>query len=412
MVNFRIVLAGLLVLTIGVFSGAAAQDTRPPQLDKLKVPAGFKVQVFKDNLANARSMVLSPSGILYVGTRTKGCVYALVDKDKDGKADEVFVIAQKLNMPNGVAFRNGSLYVAEIHRVIRFDNIESHLKSPPAPVVVSTNFPDKIHHGWKFIAFGPDDKLYVPVGAPCNVCMRNDPFAAISRLKPDGTEQEVFARGIRNTVGFDWHPITKQLWFTDNGRDNMNDTTPPDELNSAPQAGLHFGFPYFYGNNVPDPEFGSRAPANLKPVPPRLPFGAHVAALGMRFYTGKMFPPEYKNQIFVAQHGSWNSSKKVGYQVMCVKLDGDKVVSSTPFMTGFLQPGEQVIGRPADVLVMPDGALLVSDDDAGAIYRVSYQVAGGDKSKSTGDKSKSTGDKSKSTGDKSKSAGDKSKSNH
>jgi len=377
MVSVRRLIIGLLMLTTGVLPGASAQTTKVPQLDKLKVPPGFKVEVYKDNIENARSMTLSPSGTLFVGTTRKGFVYAVVDKDKDGKADEVFVIARNLDLPNGVAFRNGSLYVAELNRVIRFDNIEQHLKDPPAPVVVSTNFPDKRHHGWKFIRFSPDDKLYVPVGAPCNVCMRNDPFAAISRMKPDGSEQEVFARGIRNTVGFDWHPVTGQLWFTDNGRDLLNDTTPPDELNCAPQAGMHFGFPFFFGNNVPDPEFGSRAPANLKPVPPRYPFAAHVAALGMRFYTGKMFPAEYKNQIFVAQHGSWNSSKKVGYQVMCVKLDGEKVVSATPFLTGFLQPGEQVLGRPVDVQVMPDGALLVSDDDAGAIYRVSYQSAMG-----------------------------------
>lgn len=364
---------GALSLLTTVCSIAAIAQSKPAQPDKIKVPAGFKVQVYKDSLPNARSMAVSPSGVLFVGTRfSPGPVYAVVDTNKDGKGDEVYTIARGLNMPNGVAFRDGSLYVAEINRVLRFDNIEKHLKDPPAPVVVSTNFPDKKHHGWKFIRFGPDDKLYVPVGAPCNVCKRNDPFAGIERMDADGSKLEMFARGVRNTVGFDWHPVTKQLWFTDNGRDNLNDTTPPDELNCAPQANMHFGFPYFYGNNVPDPEFGSQAPKDLNPVPPRFPFAAHVAALGMRFYTGNMFPPEYKNQIFVAQHGSWNSSKKVGYQVILVKLNGDKAVSATPFATGFLQPGEEVIGRPVDVLVMPDGALLVSDDDAGVIYRITY----------------------------------------
>ena len=374
-VNFRLVISSLLMLTTSALTAAVAQGTKVPQLDKITVPKGFKIQIYRDSLAGARSMALSPSGILFVGTRyDNGCVYALVDKDKDGKADDVYVIAKNLIQPNGVAFRNGSLYVAEISRILRFDNIEQHLKDPPAPVVVSDKFPSKRHHGWKFIRFGPDDKLYVPVGAPCNVCVREDPFAGISRLKPDGSGLEVYARGVRNTVGFDWHPVTKQLWFTDNGRDNLNDTTPPDELNCAPQAGMHFGFPYFYGNNVPDPEFGSRAPSNLKPTAQRAPFAAHVAALGMRFYTGSMFPPEYKNQIFVAQHGSWNSSKKVGYQVVLAKLDGDKVTSVTPFATGFVQPGEQVLGRPVDVQVMPDGALLISDDDAGAIYRVTYSA--------------------------------------
>ncbi len=215
--------AFLMLTTSALLLAAFAEEAKTSPLDKLKVPPGFKVQLYKDGLPNARSMALSSSGILFVGTRTAGSVYAVVDKDKDGKADESFVIAKGLNMPNGVALRNGSLYVAEINRIIRFDNIEQHLKDPPAPVVVPTTFPDKRHHGWKFIRFGPDDKLYVPVGAPCNVCMRPDPFAAISRIKPDGSGQEVFARGIRNTVGFDWHPVTKQLWFTDNGRDLIND---------------------------------------------------------------------------------------------------------------------------------------------------------------------------------------------
>jgi glucose/arabinose dehydrogenase len=370
-VDLRRTLAGILLLTSAGFSPAISSPAAQP--DKIKVPPGFKVQVFKDSIAGARSLALTPSGIVFVGTKSGDqAVYALVDKDKDGRADEIYTIAKGLFVPNGVAFRNGSLYVGEINRVTRYDNIEQHLKDPPAPVVVSATFPDKTHHGWKVIRFGPDDKLYVPVGAPCNVCKRPDPFAGMERMNPDGSKLEMYARGIRNTVGFDWHPVTKQLWFTDNGRDNMNDTTPPDELNCAPQANMHFGFPYYYGDNLPDPEFGRQAPKDLTATPPRLNLGAHVAALGMRFYTGSMFPPEYKNAIFIAEHGSWNSSKKVGYQVICVKLDGDKVVSATPFATGFLQPGEQVIGRPVDVHVMPDGALLVSDDEAGVIYRITY----------------------------------------
>ncbi len=373
--KFITVLSGLLILTAASLTDAFCQNAKTPSLDKITLPKGFKIQVYMDTLPGARSMALSPSGILFVGTKVmKGPVYAIVDKDKDGKADDVYVIAKDLFMPNGVAFKNGSLYVAEVNRVLRFDNIEQHLKDPPAPVVVAANFPKETHHGWKFIRFGPDDLLYIPVGAPCNVCKPKDPFASITRMKADGTGLEVYARGIRNTVGFDWHPITKQLWFTDNGRDWLGDIAPPDELNCAPRSGMHFGFPYFYGNNIPDPEFGKDAPSDLKATMPRGDLAAHVAALGMRFYTGNMFPAEYRNQIFIAQHGSWNSTKKVGYQVVLARLEGDKVKSVTPFATGWLQPGEQVFGRPVDVQVMPDGALLVSDDDVGAIYRISYSA--------------------------------------
>jgi glucose/arabinose dehydrogenase len=364
-----------LVLTAFSLTAAFGQNAKTPALDKITLPKGFKIQVYMDTLPGARSMALSPSGILFVGTKVvKGPVYAIVDKDKDGKADDVYVIAKDLFMPNGVAFKNGSLYVAEVSRVLRFDNIEQHLKDPPAPVVVSTSLPKETYHGWKFIRFGPDDLLYIPIGAPCNVCNPKNPFASMMRMKANGTGLESYAKGIRNTVGFDWHPITKQLWFTDNGRDWLGDVTPPDELNCAPQSGMHFGFPFFYGNNHPDPEFGKDAPHDLKPTMPRADLGAHVAALGMRFYTGNMFPAEYRNQIFIAQHGSWNSSKKVGYQVALARLDGDKVMSVTPFAKGWLQPGEQVVGRPVDVQVMPDGALLVSDDDVGAIYRISYSA--------------------------------------
>ncbi|HEY9678595.1 MAG TPA: sorbosone dehydrogenase family protein [Drouetiella sp.] len=386
------VVSSALILATAAISAASAQEAKIP-VEKIKVPKGFKVNVFSTAVPNARSMCLSPNGTLFVGTRQKsGSVYALVDKDKDGQADDVYVIAKNLLEPNGVAFKDGALYIAEINRVTRLDNIEKHLKDPPAPVVVSDKFPNFTHHGWKFIRFGPDGELYVPVGAPCNVCMRPDPFAGISRMKADGTGLEQYARGIRNTVGFDWHPVTKKMWFTDNGRDLLGDLIPPDELNSAPEPGMHFGFPYFYGNNVPDPEFGSKAPKDLKPVEPKYALGAHVAALGMRFYTGNMFPEEYKNQIFFAEHGSWNSSKKVGYQVLVAKLDGDKVKSVTPFATGFLQPEEQVLDRPVDVQVMPDGALLVSSDEPkGTIYRISYGDSSATKSGAGKSDSKKSG---------------------
>ncbi|MCS7082602.1 MAG: sorbosone dehydrogenase family protein [Bacteroidetes bacterium] len=341
-------------------------------LERIKLPSGFVISVFADNLPNARSMVLSPRGILFVGTRTAGRVYAVVDENRDGRADRVYTIAQGLNMPNGVAFRDGSLYVAEVNRILRFDNIENRLENPPQPVVVTDKLPSDRHHGWKFIAFGPDGKLYVPVGAPCNICEREDPYATILRMDPDGSNVEVFARGVRNTVGFDWHPVTRELWFTDNGRDWMGDDLPPDELNRAPGPGLHFGYPYCHGRNISDPEYGRRRPCSAF-VPPVQELGPHVAALGMRFYTGSLFPAEYRNQIFIAEHGSWNRSTPIGYRLTLVRLEGNRAVSYEVFAEGWLGPDGSVWGRPVDVLVMPDGSLLVSDDHAGAIYRITYR---------------------------------------
>ena len=337
----------------------------------IKLPPGFKIEVYTENVPNARSMTLSPEGVLFVGTR-ESRVYAVVDTNKDYKADNVITIASGLNSPNGVAFRNGSLYVAEISKVWRYDNIENNLNNPPDPVLISDGFPTDGHHGWKFIAFGPDNKLYVPVGAPCNICLRDDDerYASIMRMNPDGSELEVFAHGIRNTVGFTWHPGTQELWFTDNGRDMLGDNVPPDELNRAPSAGLHFGYPFVHGGDIPDPDFGESVDINqyVKPVQK---LGPHVAALGMRFYTGNMFPEEYRNQIFIAEHGSWNRSKKIGYRVMLVKLNGNEAVSYEPFAEGWLQ-GDAVSGRPVDVLVMSDGSMLVSDDYGGVIYRIIY----------------------------------------
>ena len=340
------------------------------RLDKIKLQPGFKIEVYAGNVPGARSMTLSPSGILFVGTRN-GEVYAVVDKNRDNKADEVITIAQGLNMPNGVAFRDNSLYVAEVSRVIRFDNIESRLKNPPQPVVINDTFPKETHHGWKFIRFGPDGMLYVPVGAPCNVCEKEDRrYGSIMRMKPDGSGLEIFAKGIRNTVGFDWDPLTKELWFTDNGRDMLGDDIPPDELNHAPRTGMHFGFPYLHGKEITDPDYsGERNPEEF--TPPAMELGPHVASLGMRFYTGDMFPKEYRNHIFIAEHGSWNRSTPIGYRVTLVRLEGGKAAKYEVFAEGWLQHGK-AWGRPVDVQVMPDGALLVSDDMAGAIYRISY----------------------------------------
>jgi glucose/arabinose dehydrogenase len=277
-------------------------------------------------------------------------------------------------MPNGVAFRDGALYVAEVNRVLRYDNIEANLRRAPEPVVVNDEFPQDEHHGWKFIRFGPDGQLYVPVGAPCNVCDSEDErYAALLRMQPDGTGLEVFAHGIRNTVGFDWHPETNELWFTDNGRDMLGDDVPPDELNHAPEPALHFGFPFCHGGDISDPEFGQSRSCD-EFTPPAQKLGPHVAALGMRFYTGTMFPEEYRNQIFIAEHGSWNRSEPIGYRVSLVRLDEDyHVTSYEVFAEGWLQEDGKFWGRPVDVLVMPDGSLLVSDDDSGAIYRITYQ---------------------------------------
>jgi glucose/arabinose dehydrogenase len=357
----------LLPVWCGIFITAYSAHSAELSLKDIKLPPGFDISIYAGNLPNARSLALSPKGTLFVGTLREGKVYAVLD---DGK--KTVTIAEGLNMPNGVAFRNGALYVAEVNRVLRYDDIESRLANPPKPVVVNDQFPKDRHHGWKFIAFGPDGLLYVPVGAPCNICEPDENrYALISRLKADGTGMEVFARGIRNTVGFDWHPVTKELWFTDNGGDNLGDDVPPDELNHAPKQGLNFGYPYCHGGDIPDPQFGKKHPCS-EFTPPARKLGPHVAALGMRFYTGSMFPAEYRNQIFIAEHGSWNRSTPIGYRITVVQLENNRAVSYKPFAEGWLQ-GRRAWGRPVDVLVMPNGALLVSDDEAGVIYRIHYR---------------------------------------
>jgi glucose/arabinose dehydrogenase len=371
MSKFPIVVCLLLSVTVTLFGVAASSSQRLP-LDQIKLPPGFAIGLYASHVPNARSMSLSPNGTLFVGTRTAGNVYAIVDRNHDHKAKEVITLVRGLNMPNGVGFRDGALYVAEVDRMLRYDNIEAHLKDPPKPVVVNESFPRDRHHGWKFIRFGPDGLLYVQVGAPCNVCEREDPrYASITRMKPDGTRLEIFARGVRNTVGFDWHPKTGELWFTDNGRDWLGDNMPPDELNHAPKQGLHFGFPYCHGKNIPDPEFGNSRKCE-EFIPPAIELGPHVGALGMRFYTGRMFPDEYRDQIFIAEHGSWNRSTPIGYRVTLVRLDNHRPVKYEVFAEGWLQGG-RAWGRPVDVLVMPDGSMLVSDDEADAIYRISYK---------------------------------------
>jgi len=357
----------VLTLMIAVTGCGSAQ----PKTSEISLPPGFQISIYASGIEGARSLTLGDNGVVFVGSRDAGRVYALVDSKGDGTNVSAITIASNLDTPNGVAFHKGSLYVAEISRILRYDHIMDNLPQPPEPVVVIDSLPRERHHGWKFIAIGPDEKLYVPIGAPCNICKSEDErFASIMRMNLDGSGLEVFAHGVRNTVGFDWDPITRELWFTDNGRDWLGDDLPPDELNHAPVPGMHFGYPYYYGDNVADPEFKEQPPLSTLTVP-AMKLGAHVASLGMRFYTGTMFPAEYHNQIFIAEHGSWNRTSPTGYRISLVRLQDGRPTSYEAFAQGWLQ-SVSAWGRPVDVLVMPDGALLVSDDRANSVYRISY----------------------------------------
>ncbi len=356
-----------------MLAGCTDPDVTPARrLESISLPPGFHISIYAENVPDARSLALGPKGTVFVGNRSGDKVFAVVDSDGDYQADEVLTIASGLTMPNGVAVRYGDLYVAEVSRILRFADIENNLRHPPKPEIIYDSYPEDRTHGWKFIRFGPDGKLYVPVGAPCNVCeMQDKRYASITRLDVDYGTFEVFAHGVRNTVGFDWHPLTGTLWFTDNGRDNMGDDIPPDELNRADRSGMHFGFPYVHGRSIMDPEFGKGHPPE-EFVPPAMELGPHVAALGMRFYTGSMFPVEYRNQILIAEHGSWNRSTPIGYRITLVQLDEDLTVRYTVFAEGWLQ-GSKAWGRPVDLQQLPDGSLLVSDDQAGALYRITYR---------------------------------------
>ncbi len=366
------------VLSVALAAGVVASPALAQEipLDRLNLPDGFRIEVFASGVENARQMALSPDGTLFVGTRQAGNVYAVLDENKDHVADKVVTVASGLNMPSGVAFRDGALYVAEVNRVLRYDGIESRLDSPPEPVVLNDQLPTERAHGWKYIGFGPDGKLYVPVGAPCNICDRTgeDPrFGTILRMDPDGSGEEIFARGIRNSVGFDWQPGTGELWFTNNGRDRLGDESPPDTLHHAPEAGLNFGYPFCHGGDLQDPEFSDRSCREFRPPAQKL--GPHVASIGMTFYTGSMFPAEYRNQIFIAEHGSWNRTPEAGhtgFRLTVVKIDGDRTVGYETVADGWLGSDNESWGRPVDVLVMPDGSLMVSDDTAHVFYRISY----------------------------------------
>lgn len=361
---------GILLLACNPFVKDVS-SVSDDHLESIELPAGFEIDLFATDVDNARSLAIGDNGTVFVGCRSAGKVYALIDKNNDFKSDETLIIASGLNSPNGVAFRNGDLYVAEISRIIKFTDIESQLQTPPDYEVVNDDFPNDGHHGWKYIAFGPDDMLYVPVGAPCNICLSDDEiYASLTRMNPDGSNHEIIAHGIRNTVGFDWHPTTDELWFTDNGRDWMGDNQPPDELNRITEKGQHFGYPFCHGDGIPDPKFGDQRNCDDF-IPPARVLGPHVAALGMIFYTGKMFPDKYNQQILIAEHGSWNRTTPIGYRITMVQLDENQAVSYEPFADGWLQ-GNRAWDRPVDILQLHDGSLLVSDDAAGVIYRIFY----------------------------------------
>ncbi|MFT4560989.1 MAG: glucose/arabinose dehydrogenase [Gammaproteobacteria bacterium] len=350
----------------------APNATMALMLEHLKLPPGFSVSIFASGIPNARQMAKGDRVALFVGSRRAGTVYAVLDSDDDDRADRVVVIARNLYMPSGVAYRNGTLYVAEVNRIIAFDDIEQNLDAPHEPRVVYEQLPDDSHHGWKFIDFGSDGKLYFAVGAPCNVCSVDDPYGTIQRLDISNATTEVVARGVRNTVGFAWHPVTDQLWFTDNGRDMMGDDTPPGEINRITEFGQHFGFPFVHGVSIRDPEFGQQASLNDF-TKPAFALGAHVAPLGPLFYVGSQFPKQYQGNLFVAEHGSWNRSRKSGYRIMRAQFDAQgNIASYEPFLTGWLL-GEAHWGRPVAMLEWSDGSMLVSDDHAGVIYRISYQ---------------------------------------
>lgn len=344
-----------------------------PRLQDIRLPPGFTISIYAEGVKNARGMSLGPDGTVYVGSRDVGNVYAVRDEDGDGVAERVYTIATRLAMPAGVAFHDGDLYVSAVSRIVKLPGISGRLADPPAPVTVYDGFPTETHHGWKYIAFGPDGKLYVPVGAPCNICLSDDSiFASITRMNADGTGREIIAHGVRNSVGFDWDPRDGSLWFTENGRDWMGDDQPACELDHLTANGQHFGYPFCHQGDLLDPEFGKgRNCADY--VPPAAKLGPHVAPLGMKFYRGERFPAKYRHAIFIAEHGSWNRSTPIGYRITVAYPQADGTATTEVFAEGWLQ-GNSAWGRPVDLLELPDGSLLVSDDVADVIYRIRYSA--------------------------------------
>ncbi len=342
-----------------------------PQVSGISLPEGFQIHYYAQDVPGARSLVISQNGIVYVGSRDQGNVYALVDEDDDMVADQVITVDSSLNSPNGVALYNGDLYVAQINKITKYSDIDTTYADNPEPQLVFDQLPSDSSHGWKYIAFGPDDKLYVPIGAPCNICDPDAPYAALHRLNPDGTGFETVAQGIRNTVGFDWHPDTDTLWFTDNGRDWLGDNKPPDELNKLSSIGQHFGFPYCHGSDISDPDFGEDVDCDQY-QDPQQELGPHVAALGISFYEHDLFPSSYQDKVFIAEHGSWNRSTPIGYRITTVDIKDDQASNYQVFASGWLKEDGSSWGRPVDITSMSDGSLLVSDDASGAVYRIFY----------------------------------------
>jgi glucose/arabinose dehydrogenase len=352
---------------VPAFPVPTAKDKLP--VAKIKLPPGFKAEVWASDILDARGMRLGDKGTVFVSSLfVAGKIYAVTDK---GGKREVKTIAEKLFLPNGIEFYKGALYVATPKDITRYDGIEDKLDSPPKPVMVYDKLPGDVPHGWKFIKIGPDGKLYVPIGAPCNICEPDrDKYTRIIRMNLDGSGVETVVKGMRNTVGFDWHPKTHELWFGDNQRDWLAEDMPLDELNRVTKPGQDYGFPYCHSGMMADPQFGWGKDCKNY-VKPALLIGPHAAPLGMRFYTGKMFPAKYQNAIFLTRHGPWNKTEKYAADVVAVFIDAKGNARMEPFLTGLVE-NNQYLGRPADVLVMKDGSLLVSDDHNGAIYRITY----------------------------------------
>lgn len=349
-------------------SAGVGENSFPPSIPGLETPPQFSITYFATQVDGARSLAKNLDGsLIFVGTRGSH-LYALTDSDHDGLSEATIVIRSDLNTPNGVAYKDGDLYVAEVSRILRFRDIDKTYTTNPSYEIVYAALPSDLHHGWKYLAFGPDGLLYIPIGAPCNVCEDQEKYARIITLNVQTKEVKTYATGIRNTVGFDWDPTNNTLWFTDNGRDLLGDDTPPDELNHAPTPGLDFGFPRCFGNDVRDPKFGTATGCSTQ-TKPVVELGPHVAALGIKFYRGSQFPAEYQNKIFIAEHGSWNRRDPIGYRLTLV----DPVTKSyQPLVTGWLTPAGKSWGRPVDLLELPDGSLLISDDLSDSLYRLSY----------------------------------------
>lgn len=365
----KLILPGIFSLLFLAPSLARSHDL---PLETLRLPPGFQISVFAE-LTNPRQLAISDSGIVYAGSFRAGNLYGVIDADSDGTADKVVTIDRDLLLPTGVAVRNGDLYVGAVNKLLVYRNIDQTVEATPEPFVLYDELPEETTHGWKYLGFSPKGNLFFNVGAPCNVCEKENPwFATIMNLDLDRKplQPEIFASGVRNTVGFTWHPDTDVLWFTDNGRDLLGNDTPSCELNRAPEAGLHFGFPYMHASTVIDPEFG----APTFPVePPVVELGPHVAPLAIRFYTGTMFPEQYRGKIFIAEHGSWNRTPEAGHTGYNITMVNPETGATTILIDGWLQDNV-AWGRPTDILEMPDGSLLIADDYGNVIYRLSYEA--------------------------------------